>query len=94
VHSARSYHRLANHRNSHDWLTVEDAATASGVSHTVIRRLIREKILPAQQVVETTPWIIARQDLSLPAVQEQIAAVKQGRQLKRRDANQQELPLK
>ena len=94
MHNARSYHRLANHRNSHDWLTVEDVATASGVSHTVIRRLIREKTLPAQQVVETTPWIIARHDLSLPAVQQQIAAVKQGRQLKRRDPKQQELPLK
>jgi hypothetical protein len=94
VHSARYYHRLPNHRNSDAWLTVEDAAAASEVSDTVIRRLIRETILPAQQVVETTPWIIARQDLSLPAVQEQIAAVKQGRQLRRRDPKQHELPLK
>jgi DNA invertase Pin-like site-specific DNA recombinase len=94
VHNARNYHRLPNHRNSDAWLTVEDAATASGVSHTVIRRLIREKILPAQQVVETTPWIIDRTDLSLPAVQEEIEAVKQGRQLRRRDPNQHELPLK
>ena len=94
VYNARHYHRLANHRNSDAWLTVEDAATASGVSHTVIRRLIRDKILPAQQVVETTPWIIARKDLSLPAVQEEIEAVKQGRQLRRRDPKQLELPLK
>jgi DNA invertase Pin-like site-specific DNA recombinase len=94
VHSARYYHRLANHRNSDAWLTVEDAAAASGVSHTVIRRLIRDQILPAQQVVATTPWIIARKDLSLSAVQEEIDAVKQGRQLRRRDPNQQELPLK
>jgi hypothetical protein len=32
------------------------------VSETVIRRLIKQRVLPAKQVVESTPWIIARQD--------------------------------
>ena len=36
----------------------------------------------------------ARKDLSLAAIQEEIEAVKQGRQLRRRDPKQQELPLK
>ena len=46
-------------------MTVEQAATELGVSHTVIRRLIREGTLPASQVVESTPWIIARESLTL-----------------------------
>jgi hypothetical protein len=94
VYNARYYHRLVNHRSSDTWLTVDGASQACGVSHTVIRRLIRDKTLPARQVVETTPWIIAREDLSLPAVQAEIAAVKQGRQLRKRNPNQRELPFK
>lgn len=94
VYSARYYHRLPNHGNSDKWLTVEQASQELGVSQTVIRRLIREKILPAEQIVETAPWIIARQDLSLPSVQAEVNAVRQGRQLRRQDPNQQELPFK
>jgi len=94
VHNTRYYYRLPNHRNSDAWLTVEQAARELGVSHTVIRRLIREKTLPAEQVIETTPWIIARGDLSLPTVQADVEAVRQGRQLRRRNPNQQELPFK
>lgn len=93
VQSARSYHRLTNHRNTDQWLTVEQAAQESEVSHTVIRRLIREDTLPATQVVATTPWIIARSSLSLPPVQAAIAAVRQGRQLDRNNPLQRELPL-
>ena len=94
VYNARYYHRLTNHRNLKEWLTVEQAAQESKVSHTVIRRLIREKTLPATQVVATTPWIIVRSALSLPAVQAAITAVHQGRQLPREDPRQQVLPLK
>lgn len=60
VQNARYYHRLTNHRNTAEWLTIELAAKELQVSHTVIRRLIREGTLPATQVVPTTPWIIAR----------------------------------
>jgi hypothetical protein len=44
-------------------------------------------------VLPTTPWIIARESLRLPAVQRQVEAVKSGRQLRRRDAAQQEIPF-
>jgi len=47
VYSTRYYHRLNNHRNTDAWLTIEQAAQELGVSQTVIRRLIREKTLPA-----------------------------------------------
>ncbi len=63
VYNTRYYYRLPNDRNSGDWLTIEQTAKALGVSHTVIRRLIREKTLPASQVIETTPWIVRRDDL-------------------------------
>jgi excisionase family DNA binding protein len=94
VYSTRYYYRLPNHRNNDAWLTVEQAAQELGVSQTVIRRLIREKTLPAEQVLENTPWIIAREDLSLPDVQADVNAVRQGRQLRRQNPNQQELPFK
>lgn len=94
VHQTRHYHRLTNHRNAGRWLTVEQAAQATGVSHTVIRRLIRQGLLPAKQVVESTPWILRRDDLSLVEVRREIDAVRSGRQLLRTDPKQGRIPLK
>jgi hypothetical protein len=86
VQTTRSYHRLTNHRQTGEWLTIEQAAKETLVSHTVIRRLIREETLPASHVVATTPWVIARKSMALPEVQAAIAAVKQGRQLPKKEA--------
>lgn len=94
VRNARKYHRLTNHRNTGEWLTVDRAAKELGVSHTVVRRLISERTLPARQVVSTTPWIIARSSLLLPKVQAEVAAVRKGRQLPREDPQQTQIPLK
>jgi len=94
VQNTRSYHRLKNHRNTDEWLTIELASQKLQVSHTVVRRLIREETLPAKQLVPTTPWIIAHRSLSLPEVQEAAKAVRQGRQLPRNDPHQPEFPLK
>ena len=69
MQNTRHYYHLPNHRNDDTWLTIEQAATRLGVSHTVVKRLIRQQALPATQVVASTPWIINRQDLDLPAVQ-------------------------
>lgn len=93
VHNTRYYYRLPNYRNSKDWLTVEQTAIELKVSHTVIRRLIRERTLPAEQVVESTPWIIGREDLTLPAVQSAIKAVHAGRQPKKQSPDQTTLPF-
>lgn len=93
VQTTRSYYKLTNHRNSDLWLTIEQVASETEVSHTVIRRLIREEILPATQLAETTPWIIERCSLELPEVQEAISAVKEGRQLRSKNDLQLELPL-
>src|SRR5262249_45884646 len=45
----------------------------------VVRRLIADQALPASQAAATAPWIIARVDLSLPAVQAAVEAVHRGR---------------
>ena len=94
VYNARYIHRLTNYRKRDEWVTVQQAAVDMGVSQTVIRRLIRERTLPATQLVATTPWIIAVESLQLPAVQQAIVAVQSGRQLRRHDSNQKALPLK
>lgn len=94
VHNARYIHRLTNHRKANAWVTVEQASQELGVSHTVVRRLIREGTLPAHQVIETTPWIIARESLKIPAVETAVAVVRNGRQLPSGDPNQAELPFK
>jgi DNA invertase Pin-like site-specific DNA recombinase len=80
VANVRHYHRLPNYPKGVDWLTVEQAAAVLEVSATVIRRLIKERVLPASQVVASAPWIMARADLSLAVVQAEVEAVREGRQ--------------
>jgi excisionase family DNA binding protein len=94
VANLRHYHRLPNYEKGVDWLTIDQAAAALGVSHTVIRRLIAEETLPATQVVPRAPRIIARESLSLPGVQAAVEAVHAGRQLRKPTPGQQEFPWK
>ncbi len=94
VQNVRYHHRLPNYPKGGDWLTVEQAAQTLEVSVTVVRRLIKEHVLPAQQLVALAPWIIARQDLSRPAVQAAVAAVRQGRRLRPTSPEQGEFPWK
>ena len=94
VSSLRYTHRLPNYIKGKDWLTVEQTAAALEVSETVIRRLIKQRLLPAHQVVESTPWIIARQNLELPRVQAEIQVVRKGRQLPKTSPDQGEFPWK
>jgi hypothetical protein len=94
VANVRYCHRLPNYTKGAEWLTVEQAAAELTVSTTVVRRLIAQGLLPAAQVVASAPWIIARGDLSLPVVQEQVEAVHQGRRLGKRNPEQPEFPWK
>ena len=94
VQHTRYYYRLPNYRNADKWLTVDQTSRELKVSRTVVRRLIREGTLPAEQVVESTPWIINREHLSLAAVQSEVQAVRKGRVLPRRDPNQAEIAYK
>jgi DNA invertase Pin-like site-specific DNA recombinase len=94
VANLRYTQRLPNYPKGKDWLTVEQTAATLAVSATVIRRLIKQRILPAKQVVASTPWIIGRQDLALPRVQAEVQAVRQGRQLPKMSPDQGEFPWK
>jgi hypothetical protein len=61
------------------WITMQQAAAALRVSEMVIRRLIAQRILPANQIVKFAPWMIERTHLELPAVRKQIRRVHEGR---------------
>jgi len=91
--SFRHTHKLPNYKNADEWVTVHQSAEILGVSHTVIKRLIRQQILPAEQIVESAPWIITREDLQLPRVIAQVEAVRKGRQLPTHSPNQSEFPM-
>jgi DNA invertase Pin-like site-specific DNA recombinase len=96
VASLRHYHQIpACERDvRRTWRTLQEVAEELGVSVSVIRRLIREKVLPAQQIVKHAPWVIERHDLEKPAVQAAIEAVRQGKRCPRTVLGQQELPYK
>ena len=65
VAGLRGYHKIAPFQKQDDWVTQEEAARELQVSNTVVKRLIRERILPAKQVVKFAPWIIEKKDLLL-----------------------------
>ena len=94
VAGLRGYHEIAPFQRQDGWVTQQQAARELKVSDTVIKRLIREGVLPATQVVTFAPWIIDRKDLQLPAVQSQVEAVHCGRRLPLIVPGQGQLSLK
>jgi DNA invertase Pin-like site-specific DNA recombinase len=78
VAGLRGYHKIAPFQKQDGWVTQEEAARELQVSDTVVKRLIRERVLPAKQVVKFAPWIIEKKDLLLPAVQQQVKAARRG----------------
>jgi DNA invertase Pin-like site-specific DNA recombinase len=93
VAGVRWYHEIVGFQKQEGWLTQDQAARELQVSDTVVKRLIRERILPATHVVEYAPWVIERKDLALLAVQEQVKAVRCGRKLPRTALDQQQFAL-
>jgi excisionase family DNA binding protein len=66
VGSLRRVHGIHGYRSAEkngEWLTMREAAAALGVTSHVIRRLIRDQILPAEQVVRGAPYQIRASDL-------------------------------
>jgi hypothetical protein len=61
------------------WITMQQAASALGVSKMVVRRLIAQKSLPAKQIVKFAPWMIERHALDLAAVRKAIRRVHESR---------------
>jgi hypothetical protein len=79
VACVRYHYHLPNFAQGHDWLTLTQAAQQLAVSATVVKRGIAQGLLPARHVVPYAPWIIPRTDLTLPAVQAAVQAVRLGR---------------
>ena len=66
VSSLRRVHGIHAYRSAEkngEWLTMSEAATTLGVSNHRIRRLIKDGILPAEQVVPGAPYQIRASDL-------------------------------
>jgi hypothetical protein len=93
VAGLRGYHSIDPFQRKDGWVTQEQAAEELKVSDTVVKRLIREAVLPATQVVQFAPWVIKREDLHLPAVQTQVQAVHRGRRLPSIVPDSGQLPL-
>jgi excisionase family DNA binding protein len=59
----RGIHAYKSAEKKGEWLTMSEAAAKLGVSNHQIRRLIKEGVLPAEQVVFDAPWQIRARDL-------------------------------
>lgn len=76
VGSIRKVHGMHAYRSAEkngEWLTMQEAAKTVGASHHAIRRLIREQILPAEQVIAGAPYQIRASDLETEAVRRALA---------------------
>ena len=76
VASFRSKHKISAYRSAGDdsqWLTMSEAARDLGVTNHVVRRLIRDGLLPAEQVVPRAPYQIRAEDLRSDGVRQALA---------------------
>jgi len=76
---ARQHHRLPAfdpNRCSKSVVTMEEAAQRLGVSATSVRRMIRQKTMPASQVVACAPWQIPVPALESEAVRRAVENIK------------------
>lgn len=95
VLSLRHYHSLPAYdvrtATTTNMLTLEETAFRLGVSATSVRRMIRQKVLPASQVVPCAPWQISIEAVQSAAVQKAVARIKSRASVPRtrNDADQQ-----
>jgi excisionase family DNA binding protein len=76
VSSVRREHGIHAYRSAEknsEWLTMSEAAKLLSATNHAIRRLIKERILPAEQVVPDAPYQIRASDLESEAVAAAIA---------------------
>ncbi len=66
---------------------MKQAANELKVSDAVVRRLVVQKTLPANQIVKFSPWMIEREHLNLPAVHRAVRLVHTGRRDQSRMTN-------
>jgi excisionase family DNA binding protein len=76
VSSLRRVHGIQAYRSAEkngEWLTMRDAAKLLGVSNHAIRRLIKNGVLAAEQVVPDAPYQIRASDLQNQKVVDALA---------------------
>lgn len=69
----RGIHAYRPAEKDGEWLTLSQAATKLGVNNHRIRRLIKDGLLPAEQVVPCAPYRIRACDLADPRVSDAVA---------------------
>jgi excisionase family DNA binding protein len=92
VNSLRRVHGIHAYRSAEkggEWLTMSEATSALGVTNHVIRRLIQNDILAAEQVVPGAPYQIKASDLD----GQRVIAMLAQKAAPRRSSGQNELPL-
>jgi hypothetical protein len=94
VNSFRHTHGIELGDGHPGCVTLQGAARRLRVSDTVVERLIRQRVLPARQVVQYAPWVIEERDLELPAVQAAVQAAQQGKRIPSALASHPELSIK
>jgi excisionase family DNA binding protein len=63
IRRVRGIHAFRSAEKDGAWLTMREAASSLGVTSHVVRRMIQEGTLPAEQVVPGAPWQIQATDL-------------------------------
>lgn len=92
VSSLRRVHGIHAYRSAEkngEWLTMFEAANKLGVSHHAIRRLIKDHVLAAEQVVRGAPFQIRASDLDDERIKAALA--RKGRPYRAESENQ--LPM-
>lgn len=92
VGSIRKVHGMHAYRSAEKdgaWLTMREAAASLGVTSHVIRRLIVDGVLPAEQVVQGAPWQIQAEDLNAEPVLTALAS----KSRPRHPSEQAQLPI-
>ena len=68
IRRVRDIHAYRSAEKNGEWLTMFEAAKLLGVTSHAIRRLIKDRVLPAGQVMPDAPWQIRASDLYSEAV--------------------------
>ncbi|MFK4449077.1 hypothetical protein ABH944_009122, partial [Caballeronia udeis] len=68
IRRVRDIHAYKSADKDGEWLTMFEAAKLLGVTSHAIRRLINDRVLPAEQVMPDAPWQIRASDLRSDAV--------------------------
>jgi DNA invertase Pin-like site-specific DNA recombinase len=59
------------------WLNLEAAAKELGINIMSVKKLIKHKIIPAEQVMPCAPWVISRAELNKPEIRSIVKQMKQ-----------------